>query len=109
MKSLGCSAKYAIRTNFLPGQDDDADAGEEDDRMRGRRARRKWARTRTRLMKKGHTAGGQALLTSQGDANTRLKSVETNPQGIQLVALWMPSWPVNLAMSRWAGKHGSTV
>lgn len=108
MKSLGCSAKYAIRTNFLPEQDDDADAGEEDDRMRGRR---KWVgtRTRTRLMKKGHTAGGQALLTSQGDANTRLKSVETNPQGIQLVALWMPSWPVNLAMSRWAGKHGSTV
>lgn len=31
MKSLGCSAKYAIRTNFLPEQDDDADAGEEDD------------------------------------------------------------------------------
>lgn len=99
MKSLGCSAKYAIRTNFLPEQDDDADAGKEDDRMRGR----------TRLMKEGHTACGQALLTLQGDANTRLKSVETNPQGIQLVALWMPSWPVNLAMSRWAGKHESTV
>lgn len=74
MKSLGCCTKYAIRRNFPPDAND-AEQTDDDDDEDGKAKKEKVA---TQL------AGKHCPLRSRGvcDANIRLKSVETNPQGI---------------------------
>lgn len=100
MKSLGCCTKYAIRRNIPPDANEAQQDDDDDDDDKEKREEQVVGGT--------ELAGKRCPLHSRGvgDANIRLKSVETNPQGIpppwrtdqggQLI--WTcPGWQVNTA------------
>lgn len=76
MKSLGCCTNYAIRRNIPPDANDAQQDDDDDDDDKEKREEEVEGRTQL--------AGKCCPLHSRGvgDANIRLKSVETHPQGI---------------------------